>query len=197
MLILAPHPQAGGPGRGGVRERLQKVARRDRGKAPPLFCRTAEPATISGNGTHLATRAAMERLATQNFTRRLWDRDATLWKQEPAHQKIIQNALGWLTVPKTMLGQVDTLTSFAQELKQAGFTDQVVLGMGGSSLCPDVSRRPSGRPRDICRCTCSIPPSPGAVRAVEKSPSIWRTRFSWFRASLAAPPKRKFLRVFL
>ena len=136
-----------------------------------------QPATISSGGLHLATHAAVERLAAQNFPRRLWDRDPTLWKQEPAHQKVIRNALGWLTAPHTMLGQVDALASFVQEAKRAGFTHQVLLGMGGSSLCPDVCRATYGTAPGFLQLHVLDSTVPASVAAVETSIDLAHTLF--------------------
>ncbi|MGO8686546.1 MAG: bifunctional transaldolase/phosoglucose isomerase [Candidatus Dormibacteria bacterium] len=72
---------------------------------------------------------------------RIWDRDANLWKPgDPAHAAVIHNRLGWLDVPVAMRARVQELTGFATEVREAGFTDAVLLGMGGSSLCPEVLR---------------------------------------------------------
>lgn len=80
---------------------------------------------------------------------RLFDRDPSAWKGEPEHQKIIRGALGWLDLPSQMRGEVPELMAFAREATAAGFTDAVLVGMGGSSLAPDVLRRmfPSSRLR--------------------------------------------------
>jgi len=76
---------------------------------------------------------------------RVWNKDASLWKTEAEHQKIISNALGWLTVADSMLRSVDDLETFAGEIKGAGFKQVMVCGMGGSSLCPEVLRQTFGR----------------------------------------------------
>lgn len=136
-----------------------------------------QPATISGGGLHLATHTTLERLAAQSFPRRLWDRDPTLWKQEPAHQKVIRSALGWLTVPQIMLEEVDALTGFAQEVKQAGFKHQVLLGMGGSSLCPDVVRVTFGTAPGFLQLHVLDSTVPAVVAAVEKSIDLAHTLF--------------------
>lgn len=83
-----------------------------------------------------AVRATLARLDEQKFSRRLWERDPAIWKSAPAHQRIIKNALGWLTIPDLMRAQVSEILSFVEEVKHAGFKYAVVLGMGGSSLCP-------------------------------------------------------------
>jgi transaldolase / glucose-6-phosphate isomerase len=76
---------------------------------------------------------------------RIWSKDASLWKAEEAHQKIINNSLGWLTVTQFVLDKVQELKAFATEIKDAGFTNVMLLGMGGSSLCPEVFRRSFGK----------------------------------------------------
>jgi len=73
--------------------------------------------------------------------RRIWDRDHTAWADEPDE---IDNRLGWLTVSDEIVEQVSVLTEFAQEVKDAGFRHVVLLGMGGSSLGPEVVRRTIG-----------------------------------------------------
>lgn len=81
-----------------------------------------------------------------NVIDRIWNKDATLWKQEEAHQKIIRNSLGWLTVSGQMLVVADELKSFAEGVRASGDFDHVmVCGMGGSSLCPEVLRQTFGR----------------------------------------------------
>ncbi len=135
-----------------------------------------QPAEIEGS-LQAATNAALVRLEGESFSRRLWDRDAALWKQDPGHQKIIRNALGWLTVANTMLKQVDVFESFPQEAKNAGFTDQVLLGMGGSSLCPDVCRATFGTRPGFLQLHVLDSTVPASIAAVEASIDLDRTLF--------------------
>lgn len=80
-----------------------------------------------------------------NVIQRIWNKDATLWKQEQSHQKIIVNSLGWLTVSNQMLTVADELKEFAEQVRASGSFDHVmVCGMGGSSLCPEVLRQTFG-----------------------------------------------------
>jgi glucose-6-phosphate isomerase len=77
--------------------------------------------------------------------RRIWRKDAALWKEDEAHQKIIKNSLGWLTVPDVMIGVEDDLIAFADRIRGARHFKHVMLcGMGGSSLCPEVFRQTFG-----------------------------------------------------
>lgn len=90
---------------------------------------------------------ALERAAREDVIRRIWTKDASLWKDDESHRKIIRNSLGWLTVPAQMLSAVDELESFANEIR-AEFSHVMVCGMGGSSLCPEVLRQTFDRQSD-------------------------------------------------
>ncbi len=77
---------------------------------------------------------------------RVWNKDASLWKSEPPQQKIINNALGWLTVPRQLLASAEELKTFADTVRVSQqFRHVMVCGMGGSSLCPEVLRQTFGR----------------------------------------------------
>ena len=90
-------------------------------------------------------KAAIEDAERAEVVKRIWKKDPTLWKDDEASQKIIRNALGWLTVPDEMIGVVDELTEFAQLIRSRGFETAMVCGMGGSSLCPEVLAKTFGR----------------------------------------------------
>jgi transaldolase/glucose-6-phosphate isomerase len=74
----------------------------------------------------------------KSLAERIWKKDAGLWKTDPKHQAIIRNALGWLTVISAMQEQAGSLQAFAEDVRQAGFRNAVLCGMGGSSLCVEV-----------------------------------------------------------
>jgi glucose-6-phosphate isomerase len=80
-------------------------------------------------------------LTEKNITGRIWDRDYTLWKPEPAE---ISERLGWLDVTDWLKEQLPRLDEFGDEVRRAGFRHAVVLGMGGSSLCAETLRRVIG-----------------------------------------------------
>jgi transaldolase/glucose-6-phosphate isomerase len=89
-----------------------------------------------------AVNAAVKEAEKTEVMRRIWHKDAALWKEEEAHRKIINNSLGWLTVADTMIGVEDDLLAFADRIRGAGQFKHVMLcGMGGSSLCPEVFRQ--------------------------------------------------------
>ncbi|MBI3658419.1 MAG: glucose-6-phosphate isomerase [Acidobacteria bacterium] len=73
---------------------------------------------------------------------RLWQRDPALWKPDDAEcQASIINRLGWLSSPDLMHDRLSMITTWANHVRDAGFTHTVVLGMGGSSLCPEMWRQ--------------------------------------------------------
>jgi transaldolase/glucose-6-phosphate isomerase len=81
-----------------------------------------------------------------DVVRRIWRKDAAVWKTDEAHQKIINNSLGWLTVPDTIIGAEDDLVEFADRIRNVrDFKHVMVCGMGGSSLCPEVLRQTFGK----------------------------------------------------
>lgn len=89
----------------------------------------------------LAVEARLNAWAEEDVGRRIWDRDATVWVPNPAeaaNTPELTNRLGWLTIPQEMRAEVATLTAFAAEVRDAGFKEVVLLGMGGSSLAPEV-----------------------------------------------------------
>jgi transaldolase / glucose-6-phosphate isomerase len=92
-----------------------------------------------------AVSAAIKEADKGDVIRRIWHKDPALWKTDEEHQKIIKNALGWLTVANQMIGVEDDLIAFADEIRGPGNFKHVMLcGMGGSSLCPEVLRRTFG-----------------------------------------------------
>ena len=89
--------------------------------------------------------SALTELDSQQTIARIWKKDPTVWSSDESHKMIISNALGWLDVAESMLPKVAEMTAFADEIRNSGFHYVVVLGMGGSSLCPEVLRRTFGK----------------------------------------------------
>jgi glucose-6-phosphate isomerase len=81
---------------------------------------------------------ATARADTCGFAARLWECDGTLWKQDRAHRAVIANRLGWLDSPFNMAGKVREIAAFKKRALRDGLKAVVLLGMGGSSLAPEV-----------------------------------------------------------
>ncbi len=85
------------------------------------------------------------KIDSEKWLEKLWKKDAALWKTDEAHQKIIKNSLGWLTVMRTVQSRMKKVNEIVADVKKAKFTHALILGMGGSSLCPEVLRITFGK----------------------------------------------------
>ena len=121
-------------------------------------------------------REALVELRKERAVERIWKEDASFWKSEEAHQRIISNALGWLTIAERMAEQIPDLTAFAAALRSE--TDRVVvLGMGGSSLAPLVFSESFSRPAGFPRLEILDSTDPSMVRAAADGGDLRRTIF--------------------
>ncbi len=82
--------------------------------------------------------AAAQRARAESWAGRLFDRDPSLWSNDPAVQAGIAERLGWLDAPHHFIEQVPAIEAFGEALRADGFQAAVVAGMGGSSLAPEV-----------------------------------------------------------
>jgi glucose-6-phosphate isomerase len=101
----------------------------------------------------------------------LKQRDPSLWSPLADVQADIRDRLGWLSSPQLMADSVSRLTSFAVGIKDAGFTDVVLLGMGGSSLAPEVLRAIVGVAPGWPRFQMLDSTDPAAVRSAATTPA--------------------------
>jgi transaldolase/glucose-6-phosphate isomerase len=87
-----------------------------------------------------AVKTAADDWRANGKVRRLWQRDATLWTGTDE-----ANWLGWLGITEDQIAQHENLRKVAEDAKTGGFSDILLLGMGGSSLCPEVLRMTYGK----------------------------------------------------
>ncbi|MCW2969028.1 MAG: transaldolase [Solirubrobacterales bacterium] len=106
---------------------------------------------------------------------RLRARDATLWG--PAGTAEIADRLGWLTIAERMLAELDSVTAFAARVDVDGFRDVVLLGMGGSSLAPEVLRRSFAGRAEGLRLHVLDSTDAETIRATESAVDLTRTLF--------------------
>ncbi|HEX7077067.1 MAG TPA: hypothetical protein VF363_01465 [Candidatus Eisenbacteria bacterium] len=92
-------------------------------------------------GLEAPYRETLRALVDDDAVARLAARGPNLWKDDPAHAAVIRARLGWLDAPEWLRGRVGELTTFASDVRGAGFTRVLLLGMGGSSLAPEVLQR--------------------------------------------------------
>ena len=86
----------------------------------------------------------IKRAAEEQVPQRIWQKDPTLWGGDKDSPELADR-LGWLTISESMLEHADELREFAEACLSEGLTDCVLLGMGGSSLAPEVFRRSFGK----------------------------------------------------
>ncbi len=113
----------------------------------------------------------------QNIVPRLWQRDPSLWSKDPAVQKDIKNRLGWLALPRMMRPHLGELKTFQDEVKAAAFTHVVLLGMGGSSLAPEVMQNVLGNAPGFPKLLTLDSTDPGRVKDVEAELDLAKTLF--------------------
>ena len=118
----------------------------------------------------------LELAAKKKAGSRLWARDAALWGDDPKHQAIAKARLGWLDVVKRMRHDAPELSSFAREAA-ARFRHCVLLGMGGSSLCPDLLVRVLGKQQGGLDLRVLDSTAPDAVRAATRDFDLSKTLF--------------------
>src|SRR6185369_8685306 len=99
---------------------------------------------------------------------RIWKRDASVWTGDDEG-----SWLGWLDVVDAELANVDKYRAFHADIESAGFKDVLLMGMGGSSLCPEVLGLTFGKPNfHILDSTV-----PARIRAIEEKLDVEKTLF--------------------
>jgi glucose-6-phosphate isomerase len=139
-------------------------------------------AHASGHGrftAYLATHqpavdTALEEMARDRVIARIWSHDHTVWKPSPIE---ITNRLGWLHCAEAMQPQIPDLRAFAESITAAGYTDVLVLGMGGSSLAPEVLAKVFGPESSGLRVAVLDTTDPGAILAHAQHLDLIRTLF--------------------
>jgi glucose-6-phosphate isomerase len=141
--------------------------------------------------------ATLADLAKRDAANRIWAKDPSLWKSESDHQKTIRNSLGWLAVMATVRQHASGLARFAVEVTQAGFRHVLLLGMGGSSLCPDVLRLTFGEATGFPALAVLDTTDPASVQAFEQAVDLPHTLFIVASKSGTTPEISAFYQYFL
>src|SRR5438874_5414255 len=104
--------------------------------------------------------------------RRLWGRDSSLWTNSDE-----SNWLGWLAMTEDQLAHIGHLTAIAEEVQKGGFTHVALLGMGGSSLAPEVLSMTFGRAKGFPEFHMLDSTDPAQVKAFEGKLNLKSTLF--------------------
>jgi len=117
-----------------------------------------------------AVAASLEDWKKNNKVARLWQKDASLWSNTDEGKW-----LGWLTITDEQVANLDTLKQLATEVKKAKFKHVLLLGMGGSSLCPEVLRMTFGKIAGFPELHVLDSTDPAQIKAIEKKLDLKRT----------------------
>jgi transaldolase/glucose-6-phosphate isomerase len=104
--------------------------------------------------------------------RRLWQRDASLWTNTDE-----ANWLGWLGIVADQSARIQEFRTFAEDVKKSGFTHVLLLGMGGSSLCPEVLKLTFGKISGWPELHVLDSTDPAQVKSFENKIDIAKTLF--------------------
>jgi transaldolase / glucose-6-phosphate isomerase len=109
---------------------------------------------------------AVQRARDERWAERLFDRDPSLWSADARVQAAISDRLGWLDAPEHFGDQIAGLEGFGEGIRAAGFRTAVVMGMGGSSLAPEVLARTFGSAEGALAIEIVDSTDPDAVNAL-------------------------------
>jgi len=115
-----------------------------------------------------AIRAEAENWKNENKISRIWSNDATVWTNDDESKW-----LSWLDIVGTELGDIEKYRELAADIEQAGFKDVLLMGMGGSSLCPEVLAITFGK-KNFHILDSTVP---AQVKAVEDKLDLAKTLF--------------------
>ncbi len=113
-------------------------------------------------------------LKTENIAERIWKKDHTVWSEDPTE---ISNRLGWLDCSKVTLSKLDEINSFVNEVIKEGFTQVLLMGMGGSSLAPEVFAKTFGTKEGFLNLSVIDSTHPAAVQFYENNIDFSKTLF--------------------
>jgi transaldolase / glucose-6-phosphate isomerase len=123
-------------------------------------------------GLDTQVRATLQEWAERGKVRRLWARDATLWTGGAE-----AGWLGWLEIAEDQVARIDHLRRVAEEVRREGFSHALLLGMGGSSLAPEVLAETFGRIDGHPELLVLDSTDPARIRALETKIDLARTLF--------------------
>jgi transaldolase/glucose-6-phosphate isomerase len=119
-----------------------------------------------------AVKSSLAEWRAQGKVRKLWGRDASLWSGKDEAQW-----LGWLGITNGQLAHIQRLTQITEVAKSAGFSHVLLLGMGGSSLCPEVMKTTFGKISGFPELHVLDSTDPAQVKAFENKVDLKNTIF--------------------
>lgn len=131
-----------------------------------------EPAALGGWGN--TVEKALAEVEAEHIVLRIWEHDHTVWKSDPGE---IANRLGWLHSAENMRDALPGLRLFTDSVREAGYDRVLLLGMGGSSLAPELFSKTFGARPGYPSLQVLDSTDPGAVLAAAEGLDLARTLF--------------------
>jgi glucose-6-phosphate isomerase len=110
--------------------------------------------------------AELDKLIEEKIIERIWNKDYTVWSNNPTE---IVNRLGWLDCINFSRKKLDDIYSFVDDIRKEGFTDVLLLGIGGSSLAPEVFGKVFGKAEEYLNIHVLDSTHPDAVKQISES----------------------------
>lgn len=119
-----------------------------------------------------AVQASLDNWQQNGKIRRIWAQDATLWTGADENKW-----LGWLGITEDQLAHIEHLKQLAQEVQDLKFSHVLLLGMGGSSLCPEVMKLTFGKAQGFPELLVLDSTDPAQIKAIENQIDLTTTLF--------------------
>ena len=136
----------------------------------------ASPQQINCGKLAAEVKAAFASMDEKQIARLLFARDPNLWKKDPEQIKSISKRMGWLTLPDAAKN-TEAIIAFVETVKEEGYTNAVVLGMGGSSLCSEVTRQTYAVANGYLQLWVLDNTDPAAILHIESKIDLEKTLF--------------------
>ncbi|MEL7644851.1 MAG: bifunctional transaldolase/phosoglucose isomerase [Anaerolineaceae bacterium] len=136
---------------------------------------------------------ALQEMKRDRIVERIWSHDHTVWKPEPTE---IVNRLGWLDIANRMQESLPKLTELTDTLRKSGYKQAVLLGMGGSSLAPEVFRKTFGVKDGYLELSILDSTDPAAIEALSAQLDYPHTVFIVSTKSGTTPETLSFFKFF-
>ncbi|HXN65163.1 MAG TPA: bifunctional transaldolase/phosoglucose isomerase [Candidatus Acidoferrales bacterium] len=148
---------------------LEAIGKNRTRPVPPQVHRQTQSLSAEMEG---AVKSMVDDWTMSGKVRKLWARDASLWTGTDEGQW-----LGWLDIVDKQIANAEQFKSLAEQIKKGGFTHALLLGMGGSSLCPEVMKLTFGHIEGFPEMFVLDSTDPAQIRAIEKKLDLSKTVF--------------------
>jgi transaldolase/glucose-6-phosphate isomerase len=146
-------------------------------KRASLLAAASQSQTFALGKSSDAVASALTHLEGKGAAAALWNKERSLFTADARHDDSVKTRLGWLRSPQLMRENIARLEAFAKKVSAAGFRKALLLGMGGSSLCPEVLVNTFGVAEGFLELRVLDSTDPDAVRTATEWATLGDTLF--------------------